>query len=87
MAETIYSLCSILSLLCAVLLMRGYFRTHERLLLWSALCFGIFACNNLFLAVDMVLFPQLDLHGPFWRNVLSSIAGSALLFGLIWEVT
>ena len=87
MAETIYALCAFLSLACATLLVRGFLRTRSPLLLWSALCFGVFAVNNTFLAIDMILFPQVDLNGPFWRNLLEALAGSCLLFGLIWEIT
>jgi hypothetical protein len=86
MANLVYLLCTSFSLACAVVLFRSYRTTHKRLLLWSALSFGVFAINNVFLVVDMMLFPYQDLNGPLWRNLLGAISGSLLLFGLIWEI-
>ncbi len=86
MAEIVYILCSALSLLCASMLFRGYRRSGARLLLWSAWCFGVFALNNLYLSIDMIIFPDVDISGPFFRNMLGATSGSLLLFGLIWEV-
>jgi hypothetical protein len=87
MAETVYVLCALLSVICAVSLYRGYRSSRNRLLLWSALCFGFLAANNIFLCVDVILLPLLELHGPFWRNLLSATAGSLLLYGLILELS
>lgn len=87
MAEAVYLLCAVLSLGCAAMLLRGYLNSKSRLLLWSALCFGFIAANNTFLFIDLAMLPELDLHGPFWRNLLSASGGSVLLFGLIWELT
>ena len=86
MAEAVYILCSILSFFCTAMLLRGYIKSHSRLLLWSAWCFGVFMVNNIFLSVDMIIFPELDMSGPFWRNLLGATSGSLLLFGLIWEI-
>ena len=86
MAESVYLLCAALSLVVAALLFRGFARGRSRLLLWSALAFGIFAINNVYLSIDMVALPEVDLGGPLWRNVLSALSGSLLLFGLIWEL-
>ena len=49
------------SLLCAYLLLRAYFRSRSRLLIWSSICFGMLALNNLVLAVDVLLLPENDL--------------------------
>jgi hypothetical protein len=87
MAELVYLLCAILSLVCAGMLLRGYIHSHTQLLLWSALCFAFIAANNTFLFIDLAIFPSLDLHGQLWRNLLSATGGSLLLFGLIWELT
>ena len=46
MIQLVYLLCALTSLACAVLLLRGYFRTRVRLLLWSGLCFVGLALNN-----------------------------------------
>ena len=45
-------LCALTSLACAVLLLRGYFRTRARLLLWTGLCFAGLFINNMLLIVD-----------------------------------
>ena len=84
MAEAIYILCAITSILCAVLLLRGYRATRTRLLFWASLCFGFLAINNVILYFDLVILPpQIDL---FWyRNVAALIGMLALVFGLTWE--
>src|SRR4051794_27684850 len=87
MAEIVYLLCAVLSLVCAGMLLRGYLKSRTTLLLWSALCFAFIAANNIFLFVDLAMLPDLDLHGPFWRSFLAAGGGSVLLFGLIWEIT
>jgi len=87
MAEVVYLLCAILGIACTLLLFRHYRQSKNNLLLWAALSFAFIACNNIFLFVDLAIFPQIFLHGPFWRNVLGAASGSILLFGLIWELT
>jgi hypothetical protein len=87
MAETIYLLCAVMSTVCALALYNGFRKTQNRLLLWSAGCFALLALNNIFLCVDLICFPKVDLHGPFWRALMTAGAGSTLLFGLIWELS
>ena len=87
MSKTVYVLCAILSVLCAVLLFRGYRRNRSRLLLWSCLAFAMLAINNLILFTDLILLPGVDIHGVLLRNAMGAIAGTFLLCGLIWEVT
>lgn len=87
MAELVYVLCAAMSLLCAIMLWRGYRRSHTKLLLWSSFCFGFFALNNIILVVDMVILPDVEMAGPFWRNLIGTMSGTVLLFGLIWELT
>jgi hypothetical protein len=83
MATLVYALCALTSLACAVLLLRGYRSTGVRLLLWSGLCFGGLALNNLLLLIDKRVAPTLDLS--LWRT-LPALAGIALLlYGLVWE--
>lgn len=83
MAETVYALCAITSVLCAVLLLRGYLSSKLRLLFWASLCFVGFALNNVLLFVDIILLPQIDL---FWWRTLPALAGVILfIYGLIWE--
>jgi hypothetical protein len=83
MGTIVYLLCAVAALVCSVLLLRAYRRTGARLLLWSGLCFGFLTLNNVLVAVDLVIFPDVDLF--MLRNV-SALAGVvALLYGLIWE--
>ena len=39
MAPYIYALCALTSLVCSVLLLRGYSDSRYRLLFWAGLCF------------------------------------------------
>jgi hypothetical protein len=87
MIELVYMLCALLSIACAVMLFRGYRVSKTSLLLWSSVSFALIALINMFLFFDMAIVPELDLHGPFWRNLLGAFAGSVLLVGLIWELT
>jgi hypothetical protein len=83
MATVVYALCALTSVLCAVLLLRGFAATGARLLLWAGLCFVGLAINNVLLFVDLGLMPGLDL--AVWRS-LPTLAGLGLLiFGLVWE--
>jgi hypothetical protein len=63
MAEAVYILCALTSLICAVLLARAYRRTPSRLLLWSSICFAALALNALLLVVDLIILPtEVDLR-------------------------
>jgi uncharacterized protein DUF5985 len=79
----IYLLCVITSLLCAYLLLRAYHRTRTKLLIWSALCFVLLAVNNLVVAIDVLLLPDIDL--TIVRLGASLLAVSVMLYGFIWE--
>ena len=83
MVETVYVLCGLTSLLCAIMLMRGYARSRARLLLWSSLCFCGLTVNNILLFLDKVTFPQTDFS--LWRTGSALIALLPLLYGLIWD--
>lgn len=87
MAEIVYLLCAGMSFICTGLLFRGYHNTKTKLLLWAAVSFAFMTMNNVFLFVDLVLLPDLNLNGPFWRNSLGASSGVVLLAGLIWELT
>ena len=82
-AEAVYLIGAFVTLLCGVLLMRGYMRVRRRLLLWSALCFLGLSLSNVLVFVDLVMLPQVDLYR--WRLVTAAIAMALLLYGLIWE--
>ena len=79
----VFLLCLITSAACAALLVRSYLRTRTRLLLWSAVCFVLLAGNNLFVVLDVLLLPSVELL-PF-RQLASLSAISVLLVGFIWE--
>lgn len=83
MGPIIYLLCALTCLGSAVLLWRGYRRSRQRLLYWSALCFGIMAVSNGLLILDLVLLPQINFL-PY-RSIVTQIALLVLLYGLIFE--
>ena len=83
MAETVYALCALMSVVCAVLLWRGFRRTRARLLLWSSLCFIGLMANNLLLFFDKVVFPDINLSDPRGFVALASLL--LLLYGMIWD--
>jgi len=79
----VYLLCVVTSAVCAYLLLRAWFRTRTRLLVWSSVCFWLLALNNLVLALDVLLLPDNDLS--IIRGFTSLLAVSVLLVGFIWE--
>lgn len=82
MAEAIYILCALTSIVCTVLLVRGYRASRVRLLFWSAWCFAGLALNNLLLIVDLNV-PVIDLE--IWRAIPAVLGVLALVYGLVWE--
>jgi len=82
-AEAVYLLCGLTSFACAALLVRAYFRTRARLLMWSSLGFLGLAVNNVMLVCDMIIFPSVDLS--LWRTVPALIGMLLLVLGLVWE--
>ncbi len=83
MAEAVYLLCALTSILCAVLLFRGHRSNRTRLLFWSSLCFAGLALNNILLFVDLVLVPSIDL--TLVRGGVALLALVVLIYGLVWE--
>lgn len=84
MAETVYILCGLTSLVVAALLLRGYKRSGVRLLLWSGLCFVFLTVNNILLFVDKAL-PSLGTDFSLWRSSAALTGLVLLLYGLIWD--
>jgi hypothetical protein len=81
----VYLLCFITSLACAWMLGRSYRQNGMRLLLWSAICFGFLALNNLALVFDLVVWPEsVDLR--LLRISLALAAVVSLIWGFVWEV-
>lgn len=82
-AGGVYLLSLITSLVCMMLLLRGYRRSGTFLLLCSGLCFVFLSLNNLLLFVGATVFPDIDLRLP---RAAASLAGVTLLLcGFIWE--
>ena len=79
----VYVLCALASAACAVLLLRGYRRSRQRLLLWSGLCFVGFALNNVLLVVDVRVAATTDLS--LLRTLPSLVGVGLLLYGFIWD--
>jgi hypothetical protein len=84
MAEAVYLLCALTSILCAVLLARSYRRQKSRLLMWSTLCFAGLAVNNILLFVDLVLTSQ-EVDLSLMRSGTAFVSVLLLLIGLVWE--
>lgn len=82
-AKIIYLLCAATSLLVCVLLFRGYRQSCVRLLFWSGLCFAALTLENIFLFLDRIIFPAVDLW--VFRITFALLAVLFLLYGLIWK--
>jgi hypothetical protein len=79
-ADIVYFLCALTSLLCAVLLFRAWRATRAKLLFWGALCFAGLMLNNLLLVID-VRMDRIDFAGI---RMLPALLGVALfIYGLI----
>lgn len=83
MPAVVYALCALTSLTCAGLLLKAYWRTRTRLLLWSSVSFVGLAANNVLLFVDLIVVPSIDLSILRASTALAAIV--ILLFGLIWD--
>lgn len=83
MGPAVYILGTLVTLICGVLLLRGYARVHKRLLLWSGICFFGLALNNFLVFLDLVILPEVDLYR--FRLGAAAVAMLLLLYGLIWE--
>ena len=83
MAAAVYILGTIIAFACGVLLLRGYLRGRQKLLQWSSICFFGLALSNLFILLDLVVFPDIDFYMA--RLITAALAMMFLLYGLIWE--
>jgi hypothetical protein len=84
MAEITYALCTVTASVCSWRLLRGYFQSRYRLLLWGGFCFLGLTLNNALLMIDKLVFPtEVDLFT--WRLLLALAAVLVLLYGLIWD--
>ena len=89
MAATVYILCALTSLACAVMLWRGFAQTRARFLMWSSLCFAGLGVNNVLLFVDKVVLPDVSgfwgVSFPVWRSAAALLGLALLIYGLIWD--
>lgn len=69
--------------LCALLLLRAYFKVRQRLLMWCGLCFAGLALANTLLVVDVYVFEELTLYR--YRLATAAIAMLLMVYGLIFE--
>jgi hypothetical protein len=83
MAEAIYLLCAVTSLVAALLLLRQYRAVRTPLLLWSCIAFFGLALNNMLVFVDFALLTGTDLS--LARTIAGASAMIILVYGLIWE--
>lgn len=83
MRSVVYILNALTFATCGVLLLRGYWRGRQRLLLWSGLCFTGLSISNLLIFVDLVVFPETDLY--VLRLGSATVSMLLLMWGLIWE--
>jgi hypothetical protein len=70
--------------LCAFLLLRGYARVRQRLLLWSGLCFVGLAVSNAVLFFDLAIFTT-EVNLYTWRLGIAALSMLLLIYGLIFE--
>ena len=80
---SLYLLAIVTSLACTVLLFRAYAQRRLRLLLWSSLCFVGLSISNIFLFLDLVIFPTIELRPA--RLIAALVGLLFLLYGFIWE--
>lgn len=82
--KIVYLFCAIITIGCAVLLIRSYLRNRVKLVFWGAVFFVCFALSNVVLFFDLgILPPSIDLS-PY-RDALTFAGLAAMIFGLIKE--
>lgn len=84
MATVVYAICTLASLTCAGLLLRGWLRTRAALLGYTGVGFVGIAANNVLLLFDESMLASQDLST--WRALPALLGTMVLIFGLIWEV-
>ncbi len=82
-AGVVYVLCAITSGICALLLLRGWFQSRSRLLMWSAGCFVLLTLNNVLLVADRLIWTGTDLS--LARGGAGLAALIFLVAGLVWD--
>jgi hypothetical protein len=85
MAAIVYLSCTLTSVACAGLLIRGYLASRSRILIWSSICFAGLSLTNALLFIDLVLLPHTVDLAPL-RAVLTLTSLCIMVFGLIWDM-
>jgi hypothetical protein len=83
MVVAVYISVALTTLLCGILLLRGYLRSRARLLLWSGMCFLFLSLSNVLLYLDLAVIDTVSLYLP--RLLAATVGMLFLLYGLIWE--
>ena len=83
MAEVVYVLCALTSIVCAALLFRAHRASQHRLLFLSALCFSGLALNNALLLVDLLIGSAADLR--LLRTGVATASLYLLIHGLVGD--
>jgi len=83
MAAASYVFGMLVALLCGILLARGYRQSHQRLLLWSSICFLGLSLQSALIFIDLVLLPNTDLH--LLRRSVVAVSMIVLIYGLFWD--
>ena len=84
MAALVYLLGTLVTLVCAILLLRSYAKVRTPLLLWSGLCFAVLTLSNALLFVDLVILAnQASLYVA--RLATAAIGMMLLVYGLVFE--
>ena len=83
MAELVYTLCAVTSIVCAWMLFQAYREGRTRLLFWSSLCFAGLAVNNILTVIDLIFVPQADLSAL--RSAVALLSIGVLVYGLTWQ--
>lgn len=83
MAAEVFALCAFLSITCAFLLFKGWVNNRIKLLFWSSLGFMGLALNNIFLFLNVVTGPLIDLSPV--RTLPALIGMVILIYGLVTE--
>ena len=79
----VYLLCAATALACGLLLLRGYWQSGTRLLLWCSLFFLTLTLENIVLFIDVEIVPHIDLSNI--RRAVPLVGVTLLLYALIWK--
>lgn len=83
MILTIYALCALTALACAVLLLHAARGAGSRMLLWSGLCFVLLTLTNVLVIVEH--YGLVGREAWPWRLGTALVGIGLLLYGLIFE--